>query len=126
MPQTSTSLPSKGIDFNTWRARLYEKETECLWPGPRPLRSTDNAALLVGRDDDKRNFVRETRDRRLVFLTGPTGVGKTSLLEVGLAGELRAARYVVGICRNWAGSADAEDPVDFFAAKVFKAFAAHL
>ena len=126
MPQTSASLPSNGIDFNTWRARLSEIETECWWPGPRPLRSTDNAALLVGRDDDKRNFVRETRDRRLVFLTGPTGVGKTSLLEVGLAGELRAARYVVGICRNWAGSADAEDPVDFLAAKVFKAFEAHL
>jgi hypothetical protein len=126
MSQSSIGLSGSGIDFSTWRARLHEKEDECPWPGPRPLRSTDNPALLVGRARDKQNFVREVRDRRLVFLTGPTGVGKTSLLEVGLAGELRAARYVVGICRNWAGSADAEDPVDFLAAKVAAAFDKHL
>lgn len=115
------------IGLNDWRDRLIAKEKECPWPGPRPLRrDSDAASLLVGRGAEQSAFLREVRDRRMVFLTGETGVGKTSLLELGLAKELGAAGYVVGICRDWSGSADAVNPIAFLASKVAKSFADHL
>ena len=113
------------IGLKDWRDRLIAKEKECPWPGPRPLRSDiDEVSLLVGRRAEQSAFLREVRDRRMVFLTGETGVGKTSLLELGLATELGAAGYVVGICRDWSGSADAGEPIPFLASKIAKSFAA--
>lgn len=107
--------------LNRWRDRFAELD-DCPWPGPRPLRGgdqADGAHLLIGRVRDRARFRAEVDRYRLVYLTGPSGVGKTSLIEAGLIPELEVAGdYVVSLCRDWSGGADAEDALAFLAAKV--------
>ena len=76
-----------------WLAAFSGLES-CPWPGPRPLRSGDDRHLLCGRDEDKASFLNEVDSYRVIFLTGSSGVGKTSLLQRGLVPELEERGYL--------------------------------
>jgi hypothetical protein len=112
---SSAVIPALG----EWRQRVRKLEARCPWPGPRPLREWEDS-LLVGRDEDKRDFVREVTNHRLLFLTGDSGVGKTSLLTAGLVPELRRNEYEVVVCRNWHGTTSG-GMADFLAGKIREA-----
>lgn len=114
MTTTAGLAPS----FVAWRSAFRRREVQCPWPGPRPLNWKDNDAVLCGRDDDCRRFRSAVDANRLVTLTGVSGVGKTSLLLRGLVPELRESGYFVGVCRDWSGTADADDAVDYLARTV--------
>jgi hypothetical protein len=96
---------SEAPSLEAWKAALGAEERTCPWPGPRPLEQDRDAEhLLVGREEDKVRFRAEVRQHRLILLAGPSGVGKTSLLEVGLLNELQANGYTVAVCRDWSGA----------------------
>lgn len=111
--------------LTTWKDE-FARLDRCPWPGPRPLQGSDGIHLLLGRDADRDRFLAEVDRFRLVLLTGSSGVGKTSLIEVGLVPELRdkdKGGYTVALCRDWSGGADGVDPVAFLAGKVAQALA---
>lgn len=111
-PSTTTGT------LERWR-EAFRTLDDCPWPGPRPLNSSDEVDLLIGRDDDRDQFLAEVQRFRLVLLTGGSGVGKTSLIEAGLVPHLRSeGGYTVSLCRDWSGGAEETDPVQFLAAKV--------
>src|SRR4051812_48418967 len=101
-----------------WRKRLRDLEDECPWPGPRPFDEETEQSLLVGRKSDRASFLTEVTNHRLIFLTGVSGVGKTSLLNAGLVPDLRAAGYVVAVCRDWHGTGVGMGAAEFLAEKV--------
>jgi len=86
-----------------WRSEFKDLD-DCPWPGPRPLRASDGAHLLVGREQEITNFRHEVATYRLILMTGESGVGKTSLLEAGLIPALRKSGLKVALCRDWSGS----------------------
>lgn len=98
--------------LSVWRDCLAI-DHEAPWPGPRPLGPDDPPPWLCGRSDDVRRFRREVDDHRLVFLSGLSGVGKTSILRQGLVPGLEASGYWVVECRDWAGSAQETDAMSF-------------
>lgn len=106
--------------LNRWREKFEILEKVCPWPGPRPLRTTDDAQLLVGRADDCDEFRKRVDGHRLVFLTGASGVGKSSLLEAGLLPALQGeeAGYIAAVCSDWSGGGENPVPAAFLAAKV--------
>lgn len=64
-----------------------------LRPSPyRGLRSfgEEDAALFFGRDELAKSITAKVRRRRVVALTGPSGVGKSSLVFAGVLPRLRA------------------------------------
>ncbi len=85
----------------TWRG-AFKSRDKCPWPGPRPLRE-DDAALLIGRTEDRRAFQRIMRDNRLVLFHGASGVGKSSILQAGLIPDLELAGYTVYSTDEWGG-----------------------
>ena len=92
--------------LSAWRYSVINA-TKSPWPGPRPMkedRYTDRE--LVGREDDVTRFKRLLFDTDVLVFTGSSGVGKTSLLQVGLVPELRKAGYTVTICNKWARRSD--------------------
>jgi uncharacterized protein YjbI with pentapeptide repeats len=95
--------------FLQWRDELRKKENDCPWPGPRPLRESDGARMLVGRERDRRLFNHEVQNHRLILLGGESGVGKSSLLNAGLVRDLRSAAYTVVVCRNWGADVATDD-----------------
>jgi hypothetical protein len=108
-----------------WRHALATLDRQCPWPGPRPLAELDLdefgdvSHVLVGRERDRRDFLREVdTGHRLIFLTGPSGVGKTSLLQVGLVPVLRDHGYRVAVCRDWTRDDRDASPAEFLATKV--------
>ncbi len=105
-----------------WTTRLREVEALCPWAGPRPYLDPDWGVQLVGRERDRREFLREVTNpsHRLILLTGLSGVGKTSLLHTGLVPDLEKARYKVIVCREWHGSDDGVEAAPFLAGKVFE------
>lgn len=109
------------ITIEWWRA-TFEQLDECPWPGPRPLTANDDRHLLCGRDDEVSAFRREVDSHRLIFLTGRSGVGKTSLLRCGLIPELESEEsgYKVALCREWSGSAAASDAALFLAGLIHR------
>lgn len=120
-PRSVTTAP--GDDrLDRWAEALAAQEDTCPWPGPRPFRKGTRYPL-VGRDRDRERFRHVVEQHRLVFLTGQSGVGKSSLLEAGLVPELEAAGYTVLICREWSGKESAARPADFLAGKVREALA---
>ena len=90
--------------FANWFAE-FDKLDDCPWPGPRPLLQEDKA-LLIGRDDDRTRFDLLVRENTLVFLTGVSGVGKSSLVQAGLVPDLEAKNFLVASCRDWGGSSE--------------------
>jgi Pentapeptide repeats (9 copies) len=104
-----------------WREEFERLDALCPWPGPRPLssqRHRDKDTLLVGRTENIRSFVDMVRTHALVVLHGDSGVGKSSLLNVGLVNTLRANDYETLVCGDWAGVAQSTDPEVFVAEKL--------
>lgn len=104
------------VTLEAWRRRFKDLD-ECPWAGPRPLQPSDPEAWLCGRDADRQAFRQEVDSKRVVFLAGSSGVGKTSLLQRGLIPELVAHGYVVAMCRDWSGTTF-EHPASFLAEQV--------
>ncbi|MEJ7783375.1 MAG: pentapeptide repeat-containing protein [Solirubrobacteraceae bacterium] len=108
-----------------WRRKLRALE-DCPWPGPKPFGRTTPPDLLVGRDEDSRIFLREVAEpsHRLIFLTGDSGVGKSSLLTARLIPDLSVAGFTVAVCRDWSGSDADVAAAPFLASKIQQALAA--
>ena len=104
------------VTLQAWRTEVAAREN-CPWAGPRPL-GPEDTELLCGRDDDAVRFRRAVDQHRLVFLTGSTGVGKTSLLLGGLVPELRESGFTVASCRDWSGTAEQENPAEFLTQRI--------
>ncbi len=66
-----------GVDSNT--------RGPCPYPGMVPL---TERALFFGRDPDIDRLVHHVRDHALTLLVGPSGVGKSSLIQAGLLPRL--------------------------------------
>lgn len=98
-----------------WR-KAFETLDGCPWPGPRPLRKGD-AALLIGRAEERRAFQRVIKQNRLVLLHGMSGVGKSSLLSAGLIPDMERAGRTVYPADQW-GGAQRGDLVDFLAQRL--------
>lgn len=94
------TIPGRGYRF-TAHVERFDRPAAAGAPGAPALASTREAALpaarhasetsldasgLIGRDDDLRALDRAFRDRRLVTLVGPGGIGKTVLAQAYLAG----------------------------------------
>ena len=60
--------------------------------GPRALRSGE---ALYGRDREVRRLTNLLVAERIVLLYSPSGAGKTSLIEAGLAPALRRRKFQV-------------------------------
>ncbi|HLK74626.1 MAG TPA: pentapeptide repeat-containing protein [Streptosporangiaceae bacterium] len=105
------------ITLEQWKKNFLDKDT-CPWRGPKPMEPGDDD-LLVGRQDDRDRFAHEVLTHQLVILHGESGVGKSSLLNVGLVGDLTERGFQPIVCRNWTREAGSPDrPEDFVAAKV--------
>lgn len=61
------------------------------WPGPRPYREADRHRFF-GRHDEKHELLGRLEAERLVLLTAPSAVGKTSFLRASIVPELRRRR----------------------------------
>lgn len=109
---------SASVSLDQWADALRELERSCPWPGPRPLDRDDADHLLVGRAEDTARFRSEVSEHRLVFLAGPSGVGKSSLLEVGLLPTLTGVGMEVLVCRDWSGTDGIENAAQFLADKL--------
>ena len=92
-------------------------------PLPQPLPETpyvglvpyreEDSGFFFGRDDERRIVIANLRASRLTILYGPSGVGKTSLLQAGVLHDLRAEvlenataqadRVPIAVCafRDW-------------------------
>jgi hypothetical protein len=61
------------------------------WPGPRPYREADRQRFF-GRDDEQEILLERLDAERLVLVTAPSAVGKTSFLRAAIVPELRRRR----------------------------------
>jgi hypothetical protein len=105
------------ITLEQWKKNFLDKDT-CPWRGPKPMEPGDDD-LLIGRQDDRDRFAHEVLTHQLVILHGESGVGKSSLLNVGLVRDLTERGFQPIVCRNWTREAGSPDqPEDFVAAKV--------
>ena len=105
------------ITLEQWKKNFLDQDT-CPWRGPKPMEPGDDD-LLIGRQDDRDRFAHEVLTHQLVILHGESGVGKSSLLNVGLVGDLTERGFQPIVCRNWTREAGSPDqPEDFVAAKV--------
>ncbi len=90
--------------LSEWRQSVLDA-TRSPWPGPRPMKEGRYSAReLIGRADDVTKFKRLLFDTDVVVFTGSSGVGKTSMLQVGLIPELRESGYTVVVCNKWSRS----------------------
>ncbi|MDX6353199.1 MAG: hypothetical protein QOF98_102 [Streptomyces sp.] len=94
-----------GGDIGAWRRRWHHVAAELAaqrelpnaiatayavpYMGAAPFRA-DDAEWFFGRDELVTDLLERLRRRRVVTVTGPSGVGKTSLLNAGLLPRLRA------------------------------------
>jgi hypothetical protein len=105
------------ITLEQWKKNFLDKDT-CPWRGPKPMEPGDDD-LLIGRQADRDRFAHEVLTHQLVILHGESGVGKSSLLNVGLVRDLTERGFQPIVCRNWTREASSPDrPEDFVAAKV--------
>lgn len=105
------------ITLEQWKKNFLDKDT-CPWRGPKPMEPGDDD-LLIGRQDDRDRFAHEVLTHQLVILHGESGVGKSSLLNVGLVRDLSERGFQPIVCRNWTREASSPDrPEEFVAAKV--------
>lgn len=125
---TRASRPAATPSLAAWRQAFEGAGPDdptaldhCPWPGPRPLSAHDS---IVGRQQDIARFRQEVEGHKLIVLSGPSGVGKSSLLQAGLIPDLEAAGYEVAVCKDYGG--DVPDgpsgPADFIAGKVHDQF----
>jgi hypothetical protein len=109
-----TPMTSRKANLASWRRR-FKAVDWCPWPGPRPLGKNDSS-LLVGRVPIRREFRRVMQSHRLVLLHGPSGIGKSSLLQAGLIDDLSAEGSTVLSNDQWGGMPH-DDVRGFLAAK---------
>ena len=87
-----------------------EQLDQCPWAGPRPLTRESDMQLFVGRKAEASEFISRVKQHRLVILSGDSGVGKSSLVNMKLLPALRKSGYKVIACQDWSGGRD--DTVD--------------
>lgn len=86
-----------------WK-KNFRDEDKCPWPGPVPLEERQSH-LLVGRVDDSERFddLLKEGNRRLILLHAPSGAGKSSFLQAGLAHDLELKGKDVRSVSQWGG-----------------------
>lgn len=84
--------------------RNFEVADICPWAGPVPLQK-HQSHLLVGRVDDSERFedLLKEENRRLILLHAPSGAGKSSFLQAGLAYDLELRGRDVRSVSQWGG-----------------------
>lgn len=71
------------------------------YPGARPLDPSDSAVLL-GRDSLLEKFANAVRNHVVVEVTGPSGVGKSSLIGAGFVGRLNVeSGLIIRMFAEW-------------------------
>ncbi|MDQ3600527.1 MAG: serine protease, partial [Actinomycetota bacterium] len=78
----------------------------------------DDAELFLGRDAESGLLVDAARRSPLVLVIGPSGVGKSSLVQAGLIPELAAAGWTAAVCRP---GEHPDDPLQALAAALRRA-----
>jgi hypothetical protein len=75
---------------------------DCPYVGLDPFKS-EYAPFFFGRERDSRVIADSVASRRITILYGASGVGKSSVLNVGLPAELRArqADWIIETHRDW-------------------------
>ena len=114
-------MSSSQTQLAKWRARIRSLENECFWPGPRPMEDSRWSQQLIGRDDQAHNFSDLVRETSLVVLNGESGVGKSSMLNLGIVPRLEQDGFQVIVCRNWASEGVHEGLVGIEAVEQFLA-----
>ncbi len=70
----------------------------CPYPGIRPF-TTEDAARFHGRNSEVSNLLRSLRDgKRELYVIGPSGSGKSSLVAAGLVSSLHRSPDLAGGC----------------------------
>jgi energy-coupling factor transporter ATP-binding protein EcfA2 len=64
----------------------------CPYPGMVPF-TPEQAQFFYGRDDEIMQLIRRVRDEPLVFVIGPSGSGKSSLVFAGLLPQLTGGKH---------------------------------
>ena len=77
-----------------------EAGSRCPWPGARPYQASE-ADFFFGREREVAEVCRRVLSERLTILSGPAGLGKTSLLRAGVLVDL--------LHRRERGKANAEE-----------------
>ena len=90
--------------LEAWRASIQAAEERCFWPGPRPMSNSRWSDQLIGRGNEAHKFSDLVRNTSLVVLNGESGVGKSSMLNLGITPQLREDGFLVLTCRKWATS----------------------
>lgn len=111
-----TSIPDP---FERWQAAIRAAEDQCFWPGPRPMRDSRWDKQLIGRDDQAQRFSDLVRDTSLVVLSGESGVGKSSMLNLGIVPQLEGDNFLILVCRNWASAGTRDGLTGFEAVEDF-------
>jgi DNA/RNA endonuclease G (NUC1) len=86
-------------DFNT--ATVQKEHGRCPFVGLNPF-STADAPYYFGRQSDVDALLELLSDNPMAVIAGPSGIGKTSLAQAGIAGRLSnepGKRRLVGIIR---------------------------
>ncbi len=71
---------------------VAEPGPPCPYPGMVPFR-TDEARFFYGRDAEIKQMLQHLRHQRLLFVIGPSGSGKSSLVLAGLLPRLGSSSY---------------------------------
>lgn len=95
--------------YGLWQQAVRAEEDKCFWPGPKPMLGSRWGGQLRGRDEQARKFSGLVRETSLVVLNGESGVGKSSMLNLGIVPRLEKDGFEVLICRNWASSGSHAD-----------------
>lgn len=110
-----------------WRD-LFLELNRCPWPGPRPLLDSEGRGVrsaeiterervearrqLRGRDLEISDLGMACISNHLVVLHGQSGVGKSSIINVGLVPELEALGKLVILRKDW-GAMGAATPSQY-------------
>lgn len=87
--------------LSEWRERLGAM-SDCPWPGARPITLRPHGiGALHRRNPDVRLIIRKIEDSDVVVVTGESGVGKSSLLSVGVVPQLEQRGFLVIPCDDW-------------------------